>query len=375
MSASVKQNNDGNYYIRLGAANGGNSADSQVSISGYDYVKADTTISVAVADGSDPAYVSLAPGTTYSQTADLINNSENNPGVTASIINDGSSSDPYRLVLVSDKTGEENRMSIGNLSMTEITGEAESLNAVLKVNGITYNRQSNSGIDDVIPGATLNLKKAGETSLGIQKQTDSIKENIQSFVKGFNEVVNEINGNESSADTDSENTDESNPLSDSYTIKGLTYELASLVGTTVSNGSAYSSLYDIGVSTNKDGTLSLDETQLDQALAADPEAVQSLFISDSENDIKGLGDVLNNGLSRMVSSRGVLTTEIDQAEERIDRIEADIETATERLDQKYETMTRKFAEMDSYINELNSQADAMSSIFESYSKGSSSDGK
>ena len=383
VSASINHNlgdpldaDDDTYYIRVHATDGGDSAESQVSVSGFDYVATDTTISFGLSDGTDPFFVSLAPGTTVSEAASRINSVESNTGVTASVINDGSAENPYRLVITSDNTGEENRIQWGEtLVLTPVTGVDSSLNAIFSVNGITYNRQSNTGINDVIPGVSFTLKKAGETSLGVSKNTTSIVDDVKALVEGFNEIVKEINGTETTTETDdetSDTTDDENPLSDEYSVKSIISRLTSLLSTTVQTGGAYTSLFDLGLSTNKDGTITIDEDTLEQAVASDPDAVQSLFIGDEDQEITGLGDLLNDGLTTMVSSTGTVTSEIDEAEQRISRLEEDIETATEQLDKKYEIMTARFAELDKYINQLNAEASFMTSIFESFTKGQES---
>ncbi|MCA1794783.1 MAG: flagellar filament capping protein FliD [Desulfobacteraceae bacterium] len=369
VSALINKDENGNHYIRMSAANGGNTADSQVSVSGFDYVKADITMAMGLADGSEPAYVSLAPGTTYEQAADLINTTASNPGISASIINDGGADTPWRLILVSDKTGEENRMTIQNLNLSEVTGAEEaSLNAVFQVNGITYNRQTNTDIKDVISGVSLTLKKAGETSLGVRNDMDSAKENILSFVDNYNALIKEIRGTGSTDEADTQDTETTNPLEGDYNVKNLINKLSGLMSTIGNTESDYTSLVDLGLEINKDGTVTMDENRLDQAIATDPDAVQTLFIGDGQKDIPGLGDILNDGITTMTSSTGTVTTEIDATEERIERLEADITRDTERLNKRFDIMTQQFAQLDSFINQLNSEAAFMNSIFESFEK-------
>ncbi|MDA8134462.1 MAG: flagellar filament capping protein FliD [Desulfobacteraceae bacterium] len=361
------ENNDGEYYIRLAATSGGNDVDSQVSVEGFDYVMADTTVSIGVADTEDPMYLSVAPGTTYQEMADAINNASDNPGVTAAIVDTGASENAFRLTLTSKSTGESHRISIQNLPMTEVTGaDGESLNAVFKVNGIEYQRQSNDAITDVISGVTLNLKKTGETSIGVQKNLESIQESIISLVKGFNDLITEIKGSSTESDSETDDGTE-NPLADSYNAKSLLSKLKALITSSIDTGSAYISLVDLGLEVNKDGTLTLDETVLEQAIASDPEAVQSLFIGDSDEGITGLGDLINDEILNMVDSQGIVSTEIDEAETRMEKLDKDILAATERMDKRYEIMTAQFVKLDTYISQLNNESDFMQSMIDSFS--------
>jgi flagellar hook-associated protein 2 len=360
------ENNGGEYYIRLAAASGQSSVDSQVSIQGFDYVQADTTISIGVAGTEDPMYLSIAPGTTYQEMADSINAASDNPGVTAAIVDTGASENAFRLTLTSKSTGESHRISIQNLPMTEVNGaEGKSLNAVFKVNGIEYQRQSNDAVTDVISGVTLNLKKTGETSIGVQKNLESVQESIISLVKGFNELMAEIKG--SSKESDSETDDAENPLAGTYEVKDLLSKLKTLMTTSIDTGSEYTSLVDLGLEVNKDGTLTLDETVLEQAIASNPEALQSLFIGDTDKGISGLGDLIDDGIMAMVSSQGVVSTEIDEAETRMKRLDKDILEATERMDKRYQIMTAQFIKLDTYISQLNNESSFMKSMIDSFS--------
>jgi len=366
VKASLVANN-GQYYIRLSAVAGGDSVDEQVSLTGVDHIKTDTTFSIALADSEDPMFVSLAPGATYAQTVDAINNASDHPGATAAIIDTGDPSDPFRLTITSDATGEENRVSIQNLPMTEVNGaNNDSLNSAFTVNGVAYQRQSNEGINDIIAGVTLNLKKIGETTVAIQKDTDTTRDRILSLVNNFNGLIAIINGDTAETETTDSTDTTANPLENDNTIKSLTYRLKELLTTSTDTSSTYKSLTDIGLTINRDGTLTMDEDKLDQALALDPDAVFSLFVGDTDAGVTGLGDLLNNGITDMLSSSGVVTTEIDEAETRITRMDEDIVNATAMLDKRYQAMTKSFVRLDTYIQQLNAQSTYMQSVIDSF---------
>ncbi len=363
--ASLAENN-GQYYIRLSSAGGGNSVDEQVSLTGVDFIKADTTFSIARADSDTPLYVSLAPGTTYEQTVDAINSAAGNPGITAALIDTGDSTDPFRLTLTANATGERHRISIQNLPMTEISGAGgDSLNAEFTVNGITYQRPSNEAIRDVIPGVTLNLKKTGETTVSVQRETDTAKEKILSLMNHFNDLIKLVKGEEAESQNKENAKKAENPFQNDSTIKTLSRRLQTLFTTASGISSAYKSLTDIGLTLDRNGSLTLDENILDQALASDPDAVFNLFLGDAEAGVTGLGDLLNNGITDMVGASGLVTTQISEAETRMDRLEKGIETATQQLDKRYETMTASFVRLDTYIRQLNAQSSYMQSMIDS----------
>lgn len=371
-TASLASTGTGDYYVRVASASGGDTVDTQVSVegAGAGLVAPDVTLSIGKAD-TDPMYLSVGAGTTYEQIAAEINAASNNIGVTANIVDNGAAENPYRLILTSSGTGEKNRLQVQNLPMAEVEGAGEgSLNAVIKVNGVEYQRSSNDGISDIISGVTLNLKKTGETSLGIQSDLEPVKEKITSLIEIYNDLVSEIKGSGEDGSEDG-SEDEANPLADSFDVKNMISRIKSLITTSINTDSEYISLVDLGLELNRDGSMHLDETKLEQAIASNPDAVQSLFIGDEEAGITGIGDIINNGLTAMVSSQGMVSNKIDQAEVRMDTLDKNILVAQERLDKRYDILASQFAQLDSYINSLNNQASFMQSMIDSFNKTSS----
>ncbi|MCP4118200.1 MAG: flagellar filament capping protein FliD [Desulfobacteraceae bacterium] len=370
VTASVVKNSDDEYYIRLSDKSGGTSADSQITVAGFDYVKADKLISIAQSDTTTPMYLSLAPGATYEQAVNQINSASDNPGVTAAIVNTGDAVDPYRMTLTADDTGEDSRITISDFDMDEVSGAGgASLNSTFTLNGILYQRQTNDGISDVIPGVTLNFKKAGESTVTVKKDMSNVRENIVSLVEKFNDLLSDLTVSKkySEKDSDSEES-EKNSLAGSISMKRLSSDLKSLLGTSIDTDSDYSSLFDIGLEINRDGTITLDEKKLDTAIDSDPEAIASLFLMDLDTGAKGLGDIFNDGLLDMVSSHGIVGTEKSAAETRIKRLDTDILTSTQRLEKKYETMAKEFARLDSYISSISAQKNALTSMIDSFNK-------
>ncbi len=378
VTASFTLDANDEYYIRLTATSGGDSEDSEITVAGFDWVAADTT--VAIAQGDDTMYLSVPPGTTYEGIANLINDSDDNLGVTAAIIDNGNPTNPYQLTLTADDTGEDAILTFTNLDdLTEVTGTGD-LNAEFTVNGISYQRQSNTNIDDVITGVTFDIKNkntVGEsTTLNVEVNLGSIKDNIISMVEGVNDLLSYIRGtdtatkdSDSETETETEDDESSNPLEASSSANRIVYNLQSLFTSIIDVGSDYTSLTDLGLSITS-GIISIDETALDEAIDADPDALKALFISDSDQEIKGLADIINDALTNMVSNSGIASTEIDQAKTQITRLDEDIENQSARLTKRYQTMAADFARLDSYINQLNAESNALTSMINSFSEAS-----
>lgn len=365
---------NGDYYIRVYDATGGNTTDAELMVgSGPDWIAADKTVTIA--QGEDNMVLSVPPGASYQDVAGLINDHDDNPGVTAKLIDNGKLTTPYQFILTANDTGEEARISLSNLSvLSEVTGKSDSLNAVFEVDGVTYHRQSNTGISDVITGVTLELKKGGAnvtTTLNIQSNMADVKEDITAMVNGFNDLIAFIHGKEAKSDASEDESKEdaslANPLGKDTSANRIVSQLKGLITSVIDLDGGYTSLTDLGLKVNRDGTITIDESQLDSAIAKNPNGVRDLFIGDAKKEIKGLGDLFNDTISDMVSSTGVSSSEIDENESKIDRIEDDMTAQSRRLDKKYDTMTRQFAEMDKVISQLNSQANALASMINALS--------
>jgi flagellar hook-associated protein 2 len=366
ITASFTLGDDGDYYMRLAATSGGNSADSEINLSGFDWVAADTTIAIGQDDTT--LYLSSSPGTTYEQMVTLINDADNNPGVTAAMINNGNSTNPYQLTLTADDTGEDARITLANFGvLSEVTGaDSASLNAEFTVNGISYTRQSNTSITDVIAGVTLNLKSIGESTLNIEVNNETVKQDIMSMVEGFNNLISYLSGKDTDTESTDTQEDTDNPFEGSTSARRISYQLKSLLTTVLDLDTGYTSLTDLGLDISSTGTISIDEDALDEAIAVNPDAIKALFIGNSEEEVTGLADRINDALTDMVSTTGIASTEIDAAETRITNLDADIESETERLDKRYEIMAKSFANLDTYISQLNSEASVLTSIIDSF---------
>jgi flagellar hook-associated protein 2 len=322
---------------------------------------ADTTFSYQL--GDTEVTLDVAAGTTLAALAQLINDDEDNPGLTASVIDSGAADNPFVLILQADNTGEDSRISnITGLTMTELQGaEPGSLNSKIIVDGLPYQRQTNS-ITDVLAGITLKLKATGSAAVSITPDNAAVSEAITGLVETYNDVIQEI----STKSAYDQETQEVGILGGT-TIEGLVFELRNLMSTTVEANAEgnITSMYDIGMGFNRDGTLSLDNEVLAAALADNIEGVQAFFLGDEDQKMEGFADLVNERLRAITSVTGLLETEKNAAQGRLDGLKLQIERDTERLDRKYERMTQQFVELDRYMNQLSSISSFLTTQFTS----------
>ncbi|MDZ7642220.1 MAG: flagellar filament capping protein FliD [Desulfurivibrio sp.] len=323
----------------------------------YEFGPADNTTAVSLAVAAD---------TTLSGLVDKINSDTDNPGVTASIIDTGDSSNPYKLLLQADDTGEDNRLTITSeppdIAFTEQEGAAgESLNAKLLIDGITYQRQDNT-ITDIFTGVTLNLQGAGTSTLDVSGRTEDVRDTVVQLVEDYNELVQEV------AAQTSYDEESGQPGALARTsVQGLRHELEGVMTAMFEGDESgqVQSLFDLGMEFQRDGSITLDTTILDQRLAEDSEAVYAFLLGDEDREQQGFAENLHERLGSIASMGGLLESEKDSAESRIKDLEGRIESETMRLDRRYEAMTREFVELDSYMQKMQSMGDYLKGQFES----------
>jgi flagellar hook-associated protein 2 len=333
--------------------------------------EADTTIGYQL--GDTEVTLDVTAGTTLAALVELINDDKANPGITASVIDSGEAENAYFLVLQANKTGEDHRISnITGLTMTELQGAAPgSLNAKIIVDGIPYQRQTNS-ITDVLAGITLELKNTGSASVSIAPDTSAVSKAITGLVEAYNDVIQEINTNVA---YDKE-TREFGTLAGT-TIRSLVFDLLALMNTTVEADAEgkITSMYNVGMVFNRDGTLSLDNDVLTAALANNIEGVRAFFLGDEARKIEGFADLVNERFRALTSASGLFETEKNAAQDRIDSVKLQIEIETERLDKKYERMAQQFVELDRYMNQLSSISSFLTGQFASLNQVLNSKGR
>ncbi|PKG39895.1 flagellar filament capping protein FliD [Psychromonas sp. Urea-02u-13] len=230
---------------------------------------------------------------------DAIN--EGDYSVSASIINDGTN---YRLVLTNKETGEANAMQItvvdgdgdnsdasGLSSLTysptvkhmESTSTAQ--DAKIEMNGITITRDSNE-ISNVIEGVTLNIN--GETemnkkvSLTIKQDNSVVEEQLKAFVENYNNTITKMNS--LTADGGGQGSD--GALNGDSTVRNIQNQMRGVLNTSLTHiGGAVQSFADLGMLTNRDGTLSLDADKLSGIMKNDMQSVANFFTaSGAAND-------------------------------------------------------------------------------------------
>lgn len=147
--------------------------------------------------------------------------------------------------------------------------------AVVRLDGVTVNRATNS-FSDLIEGVQIDLKKAQPGTLvaiGAARPKAEIEQGLTDFVLAFNELVKLMN-----EATRAGLGEEGGPLRGDVGVRAMQRRLGELTSKALTvAGTGPHTLAEVGVRTNRDGTLSLDTFRLQAALTENPDAVEALF--------------------------------------------------------------------------------------------------
>lgn len=341
------------------------------------------TITNASADGSESKTVELDIKATDSlkDIANAINSAKDpdddskGAGLKATIVNN-------QLVVTSEEMGDrslsiggdlKDSLGFGDSEVTKTVGQ----NAKFTLDGIDMERNTNTPTD-VVDGVTFTFKKADPNktiTLGLTNDTDKELSAVKDFVSQYNSVMSFLSDKMDVGDPSQEDNT-TGALAGDSTLISLQSNLQSMVlGGNSVNGVSASTL---GLSVDRNGTLSLDETKFKAQLAKDPNSVKDFFFKDTSNKYStektGTGytadfkKLINRYTSTKSGSEGVIALRKASYQAEIKNYNKQIERITEQIATKRARYVTEFTNLDTAIGNLQSQF----SYFQSQNSSSSS---
>lgn len=351
-------------------------AKAQKSITQAEFANASDTVgtgSLAFSIGSGASFNVNVDGGNNSLSAlrDAINNADGNTFVTASIINVDSTDTPgttiSKLVLTAKNVGEDNSFTItgtdtgdglddnvglSRLFSSQLDSLAAAQDAIIKVDGQTATRSTNS-ITDVIQGVTLDLQAEKDGTIldvNVSLDNEAINKTISDFAEAYNKLHTVTrNLGKYGGSTDGSGSGNGALLGDS-TLRYISSQVRqSATGLVSSATSDYNSLGMIGLKIDKDGVMSLDSTQLNKALSANLQSVSDVFAS-----ADGVATRLDNKLRAFLQSGGPLDSQQSSLKKRLTALEDEKADVQIRLDTLQKSLQKQFIAMDIAVGQFNS---------------------
>ncbi len=291
-----------------------------------------TTEDIPITAGSNDTVSTLATYINQQSTA-------NNWGVTASVLTDATGA---RLAITSSATGTTGALAITsntttgtsgtnpptNLSFTSVGGT----DAALTIDGIGFSSTTNT-VSGAIPGVTLNLVSAEPSvplQLSVGPDTDTANTAINAFVVAYNTLITAINAQY----TVNASTNTEGPLGSDSSLRSLQSSMMTDVNfsfpdSSVPGTAGFANLSSLGITMNDNGTLTVDNTTLNNAMTSNPSAFLSFFQSSAQtgfannfsSDLTNLTDptdgILNLDLAQNSTEQADLTTQISNFQDQM----------------------------------------------------------
>ncbi|PKR27125.1 A-type flagellar hook-associated protein 2 [Stutzerimonas stutzeri] len=318
------------------------------------------TLTIKVGDGEGVA-VDLGEGASLTQVKDALNATLEGSGVTANLLTDPSTG-KARLVMSSTNTGEGKDVSIATSAGLEAlaidTGGAATAvaggvleraqNAKFTIDGLALQSATNK-VEGAIPDVALDLVSADKdktVTITVAQDKEGVSANIKKFVTAYNNLIKTTNSLTKVTKVGEDGQPLAGGLVGDSSVRSILSGVQSEL-TSVGGSDGVRMLSDLGITTQKDGTLAVDDKKLDTALEKNFSAVGGFFTGEA-----GLMNRLNSRVEGFNQSGGILAQRVSGLE----ATNADIKTQREKLDLRIESMSARlyaqFNAMDTLVAQL-----------------------
>lgn len=320
-----------------------------------------------------------------------------NLGFTATLVNNGNASKSQQLVISTKETGTAAQIAkievTGNATLAKVLAfdqtegslppeldadnkplgvsatEQVAKDAVLKVNGITITKGSNT-ITDAIEGVTLNLLAPTAADAPLNLKVEENAAVASSAIKAFVSAYNSLNSVISQLTTYNAAEQTASALTGDRVPRTVQTQLRSVVGSLTGEG-GIQMLSQLGITTNIDtGALEIDDAKLTKALADNKGDVSAFFTGEN-----GFAKKLNTTIDNMLSSDGLIANATEGMKKSVDTVIKQAESMTSRIDDTMGRYQSQFvalevmmAQMNSTSSYLTTQLDMLESMAKSSKK-------
>jgi len=284
-----------------------------------------------------------------SSIQDLINEATDNVGVTAGIVQESDTS--VHLVLTSENTGLANQISVAftdsgdnpitdPLGMTQIQPAADA--QITIDNTYTVSRSSNT-ISDAIEGVTFELQAVSTSvsQMSISRDSSAISSAVSGLVDSYNSLLSSFSELRNGG------------LTGDSTLRLIENQIRSVMGSKAGVDGVFNYASQVGITFQKDGTLSFDSAELSSALETDRVAVMDLFT----NDDQGLAFRMDSLVESMLSTSGLVDARVDGINARVDNTNDQIDRMQYRLTQIETRYRAQYTALDTLLGSLQSTSD------------------
>ena len=305
--------------------------------------------------GATGAVVSLplTASTTLNDLVKAINDA--NAGVQATAVNVGTTASPaFKLTVSSTATGAANDIVIVNDGTTlGVTNTQPATDAAFTIAGIGSFTRSTNTFSDAIDGISITLKApSGTTDLVVAVDKGGLQSRVQLLLDAYNDVIRTIDSQMSGG------KDQNGTLTPgAFTGDAVPQQLRRTLSATIAGFGAgtLKGLVEIGVKTEKDGTLTLDAAKFQSAMA-DPKAVSDLLAGTSAKG--GIADALDAVVATATKAiSGTIAARQDGITATIKSVQQQIDRSLKRLETSERLLRAKFSSLEVIMAKIQTSGD------------------
>lgn len=322
------------------------------------------TGTLAISNGTSSFNVTIdATNNTLAGIADAVNAATGNFGVSATILNDGTG---YRLVFSPNDTGASKAITIGvtdtgdgnntdNAGLSRLSYTAGGYNltqtqaaqdATLTVDGLAGITSASNTVSGVIQGVTLSLKTAGSTTVQVAVDSAALTATANSFVTAYNKLITDSNSLHQKGGT----------LEGQNTILTMQSQITSVFNSSINiTGNSYTAISQVGISIQKDGTLSLNSSDFQAAITGHLNDLTGIFSDTSQ----GFAQRLYTELGSLLQTDGVLDATTTGINNSISDLTSRADQMQVRLDNVQLRLQNQFAALDGLIGSMKQTSNAL----------------
>ena len=295
-----------------------------------------------------------AGGKSLAGIRDAINAATDNTGVTASILKDDQG---YRLSLSSNDTGSAKALTVtytgtDPLALTTLNADrdasggftAADLDASVKLEGQYTITSSSNTLSETVQGVSITLKGAGTTQISTDRDTAAVSSAATSFVKAYNDLVATMK--KMSGQT---------LKSDSAALSSIESQLRNVLSQQSVVDGVFKNAFEIGLSTQKDGSLTLDSKIFDSAMAKDYDGLANLFADGTQ----GLAKRMRNLADSFLDTGALLDGRTQGLNNQITQEEARKALLEQRLTVIESRLTATYNALDGVVTKMKSTNDLL----------------
>jgi flagellar hook-associated protein 2 len=280
-----------------------------------------------------------------------------NAGVSAVIVNVGSSSSPdYRLSLQSTELGGDTiQLTGGSQPLLETLSTGS--DATYQVDGQPAPPaapiSSTSSTITIAPGLTARLLQVGQTTITVAPDPSAAENALSAFATAYNQTLSDLGANHGTS---------GGALTGQPIVFQLQQSLEDILQYSGGGGSV-KSLTDLGLTFSQSGQLTFNSSTFASIEASDPTDVANFLGSSSGTGTGFLGAATNalNGLTDPAT--GLFTTTNKSYQSQITKDNSEISDTATRITNMQNTLVEQMSQADAAIATLEAQASELTNLF------------